>query len=457
MTLAHHLDRLETSGLVARLDALEYLFRHALVQDAAYASLLRADRRVLHRAVGETLEALYAGRREELAATLAHHFLEAGEPERALDYLLLAGARALEGYALREAVELLQRAARLAEQAAPETRRRALELLGDAHVALGENDAALAAFAAALPLCARGRERAALHNRIGYVYHMHMGDYDRALQEYQQGLAELDADSDELELARVRLNLGYYYAVGPHQNPRQALACLDAALPVFEHAASPGDMAICLAYMAFAFGRLAQPAQTLAHAQRALELCERYGLLLPAEPAYSALGHAYQALGDYARALECYRASVAANQRTGVALSAAYGYQNLFIGLIGMHQWEEAISIGRLSLELWQRLGWLHNDLTLSLLSVAYDVTGQAAAAAETRAQALANAGDVGRVRYTLACGYALAGRRDQALAELGAAMQHAERWRDIASRDRDFNALRDDPEFQRLLAPPAA
>ena len=64
------LAQLETAGLVrvaAVQPEIEYLFRHSLVQDAAYASLLKADRKRLHEAVGITLEQTYPDRLEELA------------------------------------------------------------------------------------------------------------------------------------------------------------------------------------------------------------------------------------------------------------------------------------------------------------------------------------------------------------------------------------------------------
>jgi predicted ATPase len=56
--LPAHLTALETSGLIRRLQVqpeIEYLFRHALVQEATYASLLRQDRKQLHRSVGEAI------------------------------------------------------------------------------------------------------------------------------------------------------------------------------------------------------------------------------------------------------------------------------------------------------------------------------------------------------------------------------------------------------------------
>ena len=62
MTVTTHLTTLEASGLVRLAQTqpeLEYLFRHALLQDAAYGSLVRSDRRALHLAVAEAMERLY--------------------------------------------------------------------------------------------------------------------------------------------------------------------------------------------------------------------------------------------------------------------------------------------------------------------------------------------------------------------------------------------------------------
>jgi len=121
-TTADHCETLEASGLLRRADAepeLEYLFRHALVQDAAYRSLLRQDRRRLHLTVGETLEALYPERLEELAPLLGQHFSEAGEAARALKYFALAGTAAEQVYANAEAVMHYTRALEIAKTLPP--------------------------------------------------------------------------------------------------------------------------------------------------------------------------------------------------------------------------------------------------------------------------------------------------------------------------------------------------
>ena len=118
------LDTLEAKGLI-RLAALrpelEYLFRHALVQDAAYGSLLKQERRELHGRVGEALEELYPERRGELAPVLAMHFEQAGDVERAIDYLVEGAQHALQQNAIHESFNGFDRAAALAaDQAANE-------------------------------------------------------------------------------------------------------------------------------------------------------------------------------------------------------------------------------------------------------------------------------------------------------------------------------------------------
>src|ERR1051325_3095540 len=106
MPLQTDLTTLEATGLIRLSQVepeLEYLFRHALIQDAAYNSLLKNNRRTLHQAVGETLERLYPDRRDELSPVLGQHFLEAGDEARALNYFSLAGDVALKIYANAEA------------------------------------------------------------------------------------------------------------------------------------------------------------------------------------------------------------------------------------------------------------------------------------------------------------------------------------------------------------------
>ena len=82
----------------------EFRFKHALIQETAYRTLVADDRRRLHRRAAEWLEARRAGREHEGAGLLAHHWLGAADEDKAIHYLTLAGDRARQEYALDESI-----------------------------------------------------------------------------------------------------------------------------------------------------------------------------------------------------------------------------------------------------------------------------------------------------------------------------------------------------------------
>jgi ABC-type transport system substrate-binding protein/class 3 adenylate cyclase len=115
------LQRLDLIVEVRRRPNPEYRFRHGLVQEVAYASLVESKRKKLHKRVGEALEDIYRESPEESFALLARHFTEADVPEKAVEYLLKAGDRARAIYADQEALEHYRKArtflARLGDEA----------------------------------------------------------------------------------------------------------------------------------------------------------------------------------------------------------------------------------------------------------------------------------------------------------------------------------------------------
>ena len=101
------LGELVASGLVTRHGTpphAVYTFKHALVQDAAYQSLLKGKRRPLHARVADVLEQRFPGTAEAQPELLARHFAEAGLPARAIGYWRQAGERALARSGTKEAL-----------------------------------------------------------------------------------------------------------------------------------------------------------------------------------------------------------------------------------------------------------------------------------------------------------------------------------------------------------------
>jgi class 3 adenylate cyclase/predicted ATPase len=111
--LTSSLDRLNRAGLLFRKGVpphTTYLFKHALVQEAAYGTLLRQPRRVLHARIAETIESQFADIANSQPDLLARHYTEAGLIDKAASLWGKAGLRSLERSALVETVEQLTRA-----------------------------------------------------------------------------------------------------------------------------------------------------------------------------------------------------------------------------------------------------------------------------------------------------------------------------------------------------------
>ncbi len=95
--LQEELEKLTHAGLLfqsGRPPRASYIFKHALIQDAAYSSLLKKKRREFHRRIAESIESQFRGIVESQPELVAHHYREAECLEQALGYWLKAGQRA---------------------------------------------------------------------------------------------------------------------------------------------------------------------------------------------------------------------------------------------------------------------------------------------------------------------------------------------------------------------------
>ncbi len=125
------LKALVTSGLVLQQGLVpwaRYRFKHALIQDAAYDSLLRRHRQAMHERIAEVLEAHFADTVEAHPELVAHHYAAGVHAERALPFWQRAGQQAIARSAHHEATHYLQEALELARRLPDSDARRLREL-----------------------------------------------------------------------------------------------------------------------------------------------------------------------------------------------------------------------------------------------------------------------------------------------------------------------------------------
>ena len=140
-----------------------YTFRHALIQDAAYQSLLRSTRQQYHQQLAQVLEARFPDICETQPELLAHHYTEAGLSAQALPYWQRAGQRAMERSGYREAVACFEQAL-VTLRRLPE-RRDTLEQAIDLRLAMRNALLALGDLRAMFDCSTRGRNARHSHRR----------------------------------------------------------------------------------------------------------------------------------------------------------------------------------------------------------------------------------------------------------------------------------------------------
>ncbi len=144
--LQEHLQRLEQLDLTP-LDTpapdTTYIFKHIITQEVAYNLMLFTQRKQLHRTVAEWYENTHAHDLSPYYPLLAHHYSQAEDATKTIEYMVKAGEQSLLQFANQEAIRFLSEALNLAGKELPRTPEARLErarwelMLGQAHLALG--------------------------------------------------------------------------------------------------------------------------------------------------------------------------------------------------------------------------------------------------------------------------------------------------------------------------------
>jgi tetratricopeptide (TPR) repeat protein len=219
-----------------------HVFRHALTHEVAYGSLLDRRRRELHGRAGRALQDLYAGRAEEVAELLAHHFGRSDDTDKAVDYAILAAERAQRRWANAEALAHFDTAlARLATM--PDSRanrlRRIDAVLKQAEVkfALGRHAEHIQALEAIRGLveaetAADPRRRAAWYYWTGFLHSLTGGRPEVPISYCREASSIADAGGFDDIRAFAECCLAHVYGVAG--NLHASIEAGERALALFE-------------------------------------------------------------------------------------------------------------------------------------------------------------------------------------------------------------------------------
>ena len=290
-----HLSALRERGLIFHLERSsiagyqEYLFKHALVRDAAYETVLLKHRRMYHSQVAGWIEVNAGERLEEHSALIASHYADGGQPDLAADWSLRAGERAAKQYSVQEAKALFEQSLNQIQTDDFERQWRATighsEVLG----VLGDVEGRHADDQTLLKLAQQMRDDC----RIAEAHYM-IGS-----QAYREGnnTAARCAYEEALHVA---------CAAGDLSLQAEILPMLVAILTAEGECQSAGELV-----------------------EQALEIAHQSGDGNILARALTNLGLYYQAIGDVTRCVELMHQQIEITQQQGNRLGEAYGFFNL--------------------------------------------------------------------------------------------------------------------------------
>ena len=370
-----------------------YIFKHALVQDAAHSSLLRTTRQQLHAQIAEALEIQFPELMETQPELLAQHYAEAGLLEKSVMYWGKAGRRSAARSALAEAAAQFQKAL---EQVTilpdtPERKRQELEF----HSALGTVLQAIKGYAAAETGQTHARARE-LWEQLGCPaeflqipygqsrYHIARGELDLAqrLDEDLLRVSRQRNDSAGLVLGHASCGLSLMHAgkfASSRSHLKDVLALYD---PIshgsLAHQAGTHPQVVFQAYLAIVSLCIGFPDQALARSNAAIS--EARGLAHP--PSLAAVSHLRAVLqslvGDDTALGECADQLLAVTTEQGFPLWGALG--TIFRGCFEAQNGDvrEGIALLRNGSVAYRATGaevWM--PFHIALLARACDIAGQ--------------------------------------------------------------------------------
>jgi tetratricopeptide (TPR) repeat protein len=356
-------------------------FADILVRDVVYEDVSPLNRKKLHGVVGDALEKVYAKNVDEHLGELASHFVESGDKDKALNYFLKAGEKAVSVHANIEATSYFQSALKLLEETDGDLREkgRVLEVLGDIKSLTGEYDACIKYWNDSLLLWMQLNEKrktSNLHRKIANVFWNRMGKTEEAKYHQDKALKILESEPESIELATVYEDIcRMLWRTGDLATARSwAEKALELAKKLNAHeviASAYIDLGTISLYSGEDLKR------SVEYYERALRIALDNGYMESALRAYNNLPTALPA-EEHERILECQEKGFELAKKIGDISHQSWIGTNLADTYIGMGNVAKAILLAEESAALDRKANNVtHLTMSLGYLGLIHQILGE--------------------------------------------------------------------------------
>ncbi len=324
--LARQLAILEERGLV-RLSGegpdLTVSFKHTLIREASYDSILHTRRAELHLRVARVIESLYPERDPVLSLTLAGHWLQAGQYSRLIKELRPRAAQLVSTGRTQALIDLLER---IPPGQGPMEQVDVSLMLGEACEAAGQYERAHQVYKSALDLVDDNATCARLFYHLGTI-EMRLSHFERAIDYHQQSLSLAVQLRDLPQQAEAQRGLGIaYWNLSDYANAEQAF---NRSRDLCARTGDKLGLALAELDLANVYRDRGEYSRAIDAGQEARSLFEAGGFEVETAYADQVLGGCYYSAGNLEAAATCYERSTAMSRELGDPLGAATGLCNL--------------------------------------------------------------------------------------------------------------------------------
>lgn len=357
-----HLATLNYEQLVrekAREPEREYIFKHALTCEAAYDLLLRSRRKDLHARCGEALETLFADRRDEFAAMLAHHFEEAGNLAQTLRYARVAADNARRLYAVREELEHRERiltALDKSPEARPDEVIDAILEWAWVRNRRAQYDGMLEKIERAVQIAREIGDKRRLGLSLSWMGNVHMvtGFPSRGFPYLEEAQA-ISAEIGDDQVLLLPLFIATWSLV--ERDARSGEQKLAEVIQLARKMDAPDVLGHALTYRAMALARLGQFDEANGLIDEALAMIHTIGSPVKQADVHIGASMAYYDMGDIERGLEHSRLGADLAMSANGLECACAGYFGVGRGELDKHRIDDALMQFRHSLKLADAVG----------------------------------------------------------------------------------------------------
>ncbi|HEC78979.1 MAG TPA: tetratricopeptide repeat protein [candidate division WOR-3 bacterium] len=350
-----HIDELEKAEFLIKINKEQktfYTFRHALFQEVAYNSLLKSERTIYHKVIAETIEEKFKDKIEGYASSLAHHYYNCKNTEKALYYSIKAGDEAAELYANEEALDYYNKALSITEETAQKIT--LLEKISEIEILIGRLKQAHEHLLAAQESATDKLVKARITEKISRVLEQ-IGKIDESIELRRAAIQEI-SDQDSPVLIQLHYDLSNVLLESKGEMD-EAMCLVDNGLTIARRIKDRKLEAEGLRAKGHILWRLGKNEEALSLLKTARSIYEEYNeiKILPYLFLLTAAG--YRALGNIDTAIEFVKKSIEIAERIGNRRVLAMCYNNLGAYYAYRGNFKASIEITEKNVEIRQQLG----------------------------------------------------------------------------------------------------